>query len=176
MDFDLSTDQAALRDAAAEVLADRCSTVRVRAVAETGEKLARAAWVEVVPRRASLVVAALDGGSGWQTWEGVALALHAALQVVADGGAIAVCTELTDPPGPAVQTLALADDRDEVLRQIVKHRPADALPLFDDEPHVSRSLLDRDRFSYALDRYLSPGHGACSFGHRIGHRFDMTVH
>jgi alkylation response protein AidB-like acyl-CoA dehydrogenase len=48
MDFDLSTDQAALRDAARELLDDRCPTTRVRAVAEDGVGWDRDLWAQMV--------------------------------------------------------------------------------------------------------------------------------
>ena len=39
MDFDLSADQTALRDAAADLLADQCAPARVRVVAESAERV-----------------------------------------------------------------------------------------------------------------------------------------
>ena len=48
MDFDLSPDQAALRDAARELLDDRCATTRVRAVHESGTGWDADLWARMV--------------------------------------------------------------------------------------------------------------------------------
>jgi hypothetical protein len=98
------------------------------AVRRRGRELYRAAWSGPVGQRASLVVAAIEGGPGQQTWENLGRALSAALPLVDDGGAIAVCCDLEAAPGPAVQRMASARSRASVLRQIEKHRPHDALP------------------------------------------------
>ena len=52
-------------------------------VAERGRELVEAAWSQEVPRQAQLVVAALGGGNGEQTWENFGRALYAASQVCA---------------------------------------------------------------------------------------------
>ena len=54
------------------------------------------AWNSSVPWRASLVVAALSGPASEQTWLNVARAMAAALRVVEEGGAIAVCSDLKE--------------------------------------------------------------------------------
>ena len=48
MDFDLSADQAALRDAARELLDDRCPTTRVRAVHDGAEGWDAELWARMV--------------------------------------------------------------------------------------------------------------------------------
>jgi alkylation response protein AidB-like acyl-CoA dehydrogenase len=68
MDFDLSEDQAALRDAAAELLAGRASGERVRAVVDAGGGWDRDLWAEVVAQGwpALLAPEAAGGiGLGW---------------------------------------------------------------------------------------------------------------
>lgn len=100
----------------------------VSEVLRQGRRLCKQAWVHSVPNRASLVVAAIDGGPRQQTWENVARALAAARRVVVDGGAIAICTELMDAPGPALTQLLDEADRDAALREIRKHRLIDVLP------------------------------------------------
>jgi nickel-dependent lactate racemase len=95
-------------------------------VMRQGRRLCEQAWRTSVPRRASLVVAAIDGGPTQQTWDNVARALSAARRVVAEGGAIALCTELADAPGPALMQLTEPGNRDEALRVIRKRRFADA--------------------------------------------------
>jgi nickel-dependent lactate racemase len=110
-------------DRVLHVVAGQTESVRRRATA-----LYEAAWRCSVPRRASLVVAAIEGSPPRQTWESVGRALAVAGGLVEDGGAIAVCCDLADAPGPAVRQLAAAPVRDEALRWIRRERPADALP------------------------------------------------
>jgi alkylation response protein AidB-like acyl-CoA dehydrogenase len=65
MDFDLSPDQAALRDVAAELLGDRCPTGRVRAVAETPERFDRELWGRMAEQGwPATAVPEADGGLG----------------------------------------------------------------------------------------------------------------
>jgi len=98
------------------------------AVARRGRQLYRSAWNCPALRRASLVVAAIGGGVGQQTWENLGRALEAAGEFVEDGGSIAVCCELAAPPGPAVQRMIGVRSRAAALRRIGKERPPDALP------------------------------------------------
>jgi nickel-dependent lactate racemase len=109
-------------DGIMHVIAGQSDSVRRR-----GRELYRAAWSKPVLQRASLVVAAIEGGAGQQTWENLGRALAAAVPLVQDGGAIVVCCDLAAQPGPAVQQIASARSRDAALRQIDKHRPYDAL-------------------------------------------------
>jgi len=110
-------------DAIMHVLAGQSDSVRRR-----GRELYRAAWSNPVSQRASLVVAAVEGGADQQTWENLGQALAAAIPLVEDGGAIAVCCELAAGPGPALQQMASARSRAAALRHIEKQRPYDALP------------------------------------------------
>jgi nickel-dependent lactate racemase len=95
------------------------------AVFRTGQEICQEAWSHTVPQRASLVVAGISGGPAQQTWDNVGRALAAALRVVADDGAIALCTNLTAEPGPAVQNLLHTENRRRAMRWINKERPAD---------------------------------------------------
>ena len=104
------------------VLAGQPPAIRIR-----GRELYRDAWGDHVPRRASLVVAAIEGGSMQQTWHNFGRSLAAALPLVEEEGAIVVCCGLTSEPGPAVKYLADADSREMALRYIRKARPADTL-------------------------------------------------
>ncbi len=100
---------------------------QAEAVRRAGRQLYEAAWRSSAPRRASLVVAAIEGGSGQQTWHNVARALAAAAELVEDGGAIAVCCDLTAEPGPAVQKLAGTRAREDAMRWVRRERPEDGL-------------------------------------------------
>jgi len=109
-------------DCVLHVLAGEAGAVRRR-----GRDLYRTAWTCTVPHRASLVVAAVEGGPLRQTWQNLGLALTAALGLVEDEGAIAVCCGLAAEPGPAVRRLAESSSRRDALRQIRKDRFEDAL-------------------------------------------------
>ena len=98
-----------------------------KAVAKRGRSLCEAAWLYHAPRRASLVVATIEGGPEQQTWENFGRALFAASGAVSDGGAIVLCTELRSPPGPALKRLAVLDNRPaKVQRAIRRERSEDA--------------------------------------------------
>lgn len=104
------------------VIAGEVSEVRRR-----GRELYREAWTCAMPHRASLVIAAVTGGPEQQTWHNVGQALAAATSLAEEGGAVAVCCELEEPPGPAVRALIEGESRQVALRQIEKQRPEDAL-------------------------------------------------
>jgi nickel-dependent lactate racemase len=105
------------------VLAGQTDAVRKR-----GMELYHAAWDAPVSQRVGLVVAAIEGGPSQQTWENVGRALHVAGRFVDEGGDIAICSELAEEPGPAMQHLTIATSRDTALRHIGHERPIDALP------------------------------------------------
>jgi nickel-dependent lactate racemase len=96
------------------------------------EVLARAgelcvdAWSLQVPNRANLVVAAIAGDCRQQTWENVGRAITAAQRIVNDNGAIALCTELTEAPGPGMRAAATAENPQQAQRRLSKHSPTDA--------------------------------------------------
>jgi len=77
--------------------------------------------------RPALVIAAISG-AGRQTWSDFGRALDSAGRLVAEGGAIAVCCELDEPPGPAMQRMIGAPSRNDALQEIRAQRPIDALP------------------------------------------------
>ena len=93
-----------------------------------GRDLYRAAWSCPAPDRASLVVAGIEGDAAQQTWENFGRTLHAADQFVEEDGAIVVCCDLAEHPGPALRYIANAESREAALRHVDQHRPADALP------------------------------------------------
>jgi len=128
-------------DGVLHVLAGQSEAVRRRS-----RRLFEAAWSWPVPRPASLVVAAVEGDSSQQTWQDFGRALDAAVAVVEDGGSIAVCCDLAEPPGAAVQRMVGARSRRAALRQIHKEHLLDALPA----AQLARAL-DRGRV-YLLSR------------------------
>ena len=58
--------------------------------------------VGVRQHRVGLVVATLTGGTQAQTWANVGRALEAADGVLAEDGAIAICTNLEEKPGQSL--------------------------------------------------------------------------
>ncbi|MBI3839602.1 MAG: DUF2088 domain-containing protein [Planctomycetia bacterium] len=99
----------------------------LEAVFREGSELCAAAWSYRVPRRADLVIATIEGDATQQTWDNFARAMAAASHCVSPGGAIAICTDLAQPCGAALQQLIGAEDLDAVLDEIGKQGPADAL-------------------------------------------------
>ena len=100
----------------------------VGCVARRAQQLYDAAWSWSVPRQASLVVAAIEGGPVQQTWHNLGRALDVALPLVEDGGAIALCSSLAAEPGPALRRLGAAPSSREALGPIGEHPPEDAVP------------------------------------------------
>ena len=99
----------------------------VKSVAKRGGELCRAVWNYRLQQRAELVVAGIQGGAASQTWDNLARALTAAMNAVADGGAIAICTELSARPGRALRWLAESDDYETTMRNVRKERSPDAI-------------------------------------------------
>ena len=99
----------------------------VHSVARRGRQLYRAAWHHRVPQRASLVVAAIEGGPDQQTWENFARALDAASHAVGEDGSVVLCTDLQCRPGPALQRLAGGDDEATLWRLLQRERSPDAI-------------------------------------------------
>jgi nickel-dependent lactate racemase len=99
----------------------------VQAVFREGRWRCDEAWSYGVPERASLVVATIEGDGTQQTWENVGRALAAAALTVAEPAAVAICCDLAERPPAALQQIAGADDLEEALLDIGKHKPADAL-------------------------------------------------
>lgn len=105
------------------VLAGQSEAVRRRS-----RQLYREAWSWPVPRPASLVVAAIEGDCSQQTWQDFGRALDAAVPLVEDGGSIAVCCDLAEPPGAAMQRMVGARSPRSALQRIRREPAADALP------------------------------------------------
>jgi len=131
----------------------------VDAVRRRSRELYEAAWRFTAPRRASLVVASIEGGAPQQTWQNLGRALDCAERLVEEGGAIALCCEVAGEPGPAVRCLAAAASRGEALRQIRRERAADLLPALRLARAVERChvyLLSRLDQALLEDLQISP--------------------
>ncbi len=96
------------------------------AVFREGRRRFAEAWVCDVEQPANLVIAAIGGDAGQQTWDAFARALHAASSAVEENGAVAICCEISENVGPALQRLAGADDPQKAIRTIGRQKPIDA--------------------------------------------------
>jgi nickel-dependent lactate racemase len=105
-------------------------------VAERVEKLYRRQWLLNSPQQVSLVIAMISGGEQAQTWQNVGRALATAEPLLAEGGAIALCTNLEAPPGESLGRLIGSGDLDKAERKIFHDHGADSLPAW----HLARAL------------------------------------
>jgi hypothetical protein len=72
------------------------------------------------------VIATVTGGTETQNWQNIGRALAAAERLVADDGAIAICSNLDDPPGQSLGRLIGADDLADTERQLLHDHSADS--------------------------------------------------
>lgn len=98
------------------------------AVARRSETLCRTRWSLHSPQRVSLVIAVVSGGARAQRWENVGRALAMAERVVAEDGAIAICSNLDCPPGSSLGRLIGCDDLKKVEQRILHDHHADSWP------------------------------------------------
>jgi hypothetical protein len=75
-----------------------------------------------------LIIATITGGAAVQNWQNVGRALAAAEQLVADDGAIAICSNLDQPPGESLGRLVGSDDLADTERRILRDHAADSWP------------------------------------------------
>ena len=87
----------------------------------------RRLWSYRVSRRASLVIATITGGPIEQRWTNVARALAAAEQVVEDGGAVAICSDLDTPPSRSLARHFGNEDWARVERDAANDNSADGV-------------------------------------------------
>ncbi len=97
-------------------------------VARTAAQASRSIWERPVTRQGDLVIATVVGDHRQQTWENLARAVATASAVVEPGGAIAVCSELDQPPSGALNRLLEAVDFGEVQQELLKDEDEDARP------------------------------------------------
>jgi nickel-dependent lactate racemase len=99
-----------------------------RAAARHAQLLCERQWSFRATERASLVVAAVGGGPAEQTWDNVARALALAERLVADDGAVAICSALDRPPGKSLSRLIGSQDFAAVERKARNDHTADSWP------------------------------------------------
>ena len=97
------------------------------AVEREGSRLCAEAWGYQVPACASLVVGTIEGDAAEQSWDNVGRALAAMTAVVDQEGAVVLCTDLSERPGPGIERVVGAEDLEQVEREIDDDRPADSL-------------------------------------------------
>lgn len=97
----------------------------LNSVAKRGHEICQSAWRFDVPRRASLVVATIDGGQQQQTWENLQRALLVASQAVEDDGAIVICCDMTNVPAPSRQRAVGSPDIERDYGRFTSELPDD---------------------------------------------------
>jgi nickel-dependent lactate racemase len=91
------------------------------------DRLCESLWTFPVTQRAELVVATLPGGREQQSWINFARALAAASRVVEDEGAIAICSDIRQRPGPSLRRISRAPSLEAARKAVVRDKTADAL-------------------------------------------------
>ncbi len=99
-----------------------------KAVARRMKELCRVQWLLRSPQRVSLLIATVTGGSRAQTWANVGRALASAERLLIDGGAVAICSNLDEQPGPSLGRLIGSPDLDVAARKISHDHSADSWP------------------------------------------------
>jgi hypothetical protein len=107
-----------------------------QAVARESEAISRSRWALKSPRQVDLMIATITGGLESQNWESIGRALATAERLVADGGAVAICSNLNEPFGPSLGRLIGSPDLDTAARKIFHSRDADSWPAW----QVARAL------------------------------------
>lgn len=97
-----------------------------QAVAENCQRVCQELWSFRVAQRASLVIASVTGDR--QSWENIGRALSAAASLLDEGGAIAICSDLDAPLGPAVGRLLDNPDLAAIERELRKDQSPDSWP------------------------------------------------
>jgi len=83
-------------------------------------------WERPAPQQGDLVIAALSGDDEEQTWENLARALTASERVRLPDGAIAVCSNLAEPPAGSLSRLVEAVDLAAARRDLRRDPGHDA--------------------------------------------------
>jgi nickel-dependent lactate racemase len=96
------------------------------AVADAAEQLCRQQWTLRSPQRASLVIATITGAAQAQNWNNVARALAAAERLVEEGGAVAICSNLDEPPGESLSRLIDSEDLERTERRLLQDHAEDS--------------------------------------------------
>lgn len=96
------------------------------AVAQASAELSRQRWSLESPQQVGLVIATVTGGPESQNWTSVGRALATAERLIEDGGAVAICSNLSEPPGHSLGRLIGNPDLEAVARKISHDHDADS--------------------------------------------------
>lgn len=94
------------------------------AVAEAASQTYDQVWQQPLGDTAELVIATMNQAEE-QTWQQLARALASAETALRPGGAIVVCSQLAEPPGPAVRTLGGNRDYTQLTQSLKRVRAVD---------------------------------------------------
>jgi nickel-dependent lactate racemase len=106
------------------------------AVGNESQSLAIERWSFQSPQQVSLMIATIGGGAETQNWTSVGRALAMAEQLVEEGGAVAICSNLGVPPGPSLGRLSGNPDLEKVIRKVSNEHDIDSWPAW----HLARAL------------------------------------
>lgn len=98
------------------------------AIARTCQLLSQERWSLKCPRQVGLMIAMITGGPEAQNWTSIGRALATAEHLVADGGAVAICSNLSEPPGRSLGRLIGNSDLATAERKISHDHDADSWP------------------------------------------------
>jgi nickel-dependent lactate racemase len=118
-------------DSVAEIVAGEPAAVTRRC-----DELYRERWLLHSPQLVSLVIAIITGGSHAQRWENVGRALAAAENLLVDGGAVVICSNLDQPPGESLGRLIGSTDLEKTERKLLHDHGDDSMPAW----HLARAL------------------------------------
>jgi nickel-dependent lactate racemase len=99
-----------------------------QAVASRCETLCRQRWSLHSPQQVDLVIATITGGAQSQMWANVGRALASAENVLSEHGAVAICTNLDEPPGESLGRLIGSTDLEKTERKIGRDHGQDSWP------------------------------------------------
>jgi nickel-dependent lactate racemase len=108
-------------DRVAQVLAGQPQSVAAKSA-----ELARERWSFQIPHRVSLVIATVTTCHSAQQWDDIGRALATAEPLLEDGGAVAVCTNLDEPPGRSLGRLIGSSDLAAAQRKILHEHAEDS--------------------------------------------------
>lgn len=107
-----------------------------QAVARQSETISRRRWAFESPQRVDLMIATITGGPESQSWASIGRTLATAENLVAEGGAVAICSNLSESLGPSLGRLVGSPDLDAAARKIFHSRDADSWPAW----QIARAL------------------------------------
>ncbi|WP_148072770.1 lactate racemase domain-containing protein [Bythopirellula goksoeyrii] len=107
------------------VAACMCGTPR--AVAKRSAQQYRDIWGYTPSESADLVVASLGSDPSQQTWHALSRALSVAEELVSANGAIAICSAIATPPGPALKRLKDTADLSDLENKLKNAHHADSI-------------------------------------------------